>query len=379
MKKLRMVSGQPSWRIATREVEAFVTRRGGHLGPVTFDRAGRRVQPYAVAPWCREPGSKRLIPLLHALRGDFFCLPFGGNGTPFRGEGHPPHGETANADWQFESCTGSELHLSMCTKVRAGRVDKRIRLCEGHQAVYLQHVISGMRGPMSLGHHAMLKFPDELGSGAISTSPFVHGQVCPGGFEKPEQRGYCALQAGAVFDSLARVPLGSGGVADVSRYPARRGFEDMLMLVGAPDAALGWTAVTFPRERYVWFALKDPRVLRQTILWISNGGRHYAPWNGRHVNVMGLEEVTAYFADGLAPSARPNALTRRGYATSLMLNPRRPTVVNYIMAVAAIPAGFTRVVDITAAADRQSVVLRGAGGRSVRVPLDAGFLQRGAG
>ena len=150
----------------------------------------------------------------------------------------------------------------------------------------------------------------------------------------------------------------------------------MLMLVGASDAALGWTAVTFPRERYVWFALKDPRVLRQTILWISNGGRHYAPWNGRHVNVMGLEEVTAYFADGLAPSARPNALTRRGYATSLMFNPRRPTVVNYIMAVAAIPAGFARVADITAAADGQSVVLHGAGGRSVRAPLDVDFLRR---
>lgn len=378
MKHLRMVSGQPSWRIATRDVEAFVTRRGGQLGPVTFDRAGRRVQPYAVAPWCREPGAGRLIPLLHALRGDFFCLPFGGNGTPFRGERHPPHGETANAEWQLESCAGGEIHLSLQTKVRAGRVDKRIRLRAGHQAIYLQHTISGMRGPMSLGHHAMLKFPEELGSGVVSTSPFVYGQVCPGGFEQPAQGGYCALQAGAVFDSLERVPLAQSGVTDVSRYPARRGFEDMLMLVGAPDVAMGWTAVTFPRQRYVWFALKDPRVLRQTILWISNGGRHYAPWNGRHVNVMGLEEVTGYFAEGLASSARPNALSRSGHPTRLLLDPRRPTVVNYIMAVARIPAGFARVAGITAADDGQSVVLHGSGGRSVRAPLDVSFLRQGA-
>jgi hypothetical protein len=40
-----------------------------------------------------------------------------------------------------------------------------------------------------------------------------------------------------------------------------------------------WTAVIFPEQRYVWFALKNPRLLR------SNGGRHYAPWHGRHVSV----------------------------------------------------------------------------------------------
>ncbi len=374
MKNVRTVSGQPSWRIATRDVEAFITQRGGQLGPVTFDRGGRRIQPYSVAPWCREPGASRLIPLLHALRGDFFCLPFGGNGAPFRGERHPPHGETANSDWQLESCGDGEIHMSLQTKVRAGRVDKRIQLRAGHQAVYVRHVVSGMRGPMSLGHHAMLKFPDEPGSGVVSTSAFVHGQVYPDGFERPEQGGYCALQAGAVFDALERVPLANGGVTDVSRFPARRGFDDLVMLVAAPGVALGWTAVTFARPRYVWFALKDPRVLRQTILWISNGGRHYAPWNGRHVNVMGLEEVTAHFADGLAASARPNALNARGFETRLTLNPRRPTVVNYIMAVAAIPAGFTRVADIQVADDAQAVVLHSAEGRNVRVPLDAAFL-----
>ena len=49
-----------------------------------------------------------------------------------------------------------------------------------------------------------------------------------------------------------------------------------------------WTAVAFPQQRQVWFALKDPRLLRATIFWISNGGRYYPPWNGRHRNVMGL-------------------------------------------------------------------------------------------
>src|SRR5512135_1149260 len=31
----RMIRGQPSWRLASTTVEAFVTEVGGHLGPVT--------------------------------------------------------------------------------------------------------------------------------------------------------------------------------------------------------------------------------------------------------------------------------------------------------------------------------------------------------
>jgi hypothetical protein len=110
-------------------------------------------------------------------------------------------------------------------------------------------------------------------------------------------------------------------MADLSRYPARRGFEDLVMLVSDPDASFSWTAVTFPGQRYVWFAVKDPRVLASTILWLSNGGRHYAPWNSRHVNVMGLEEVTGHFHDGLAESAAENPISRRGYRTCFELDP----------------------------------------------------------
>ena len=97
----RLIYGQPSWRLASASVEAFVTELGGHLGPVTFDRRGWKLQPYSVAPWAEEQTDPSLPPIIKALRGDFFCLPFGGNATPFGAEKHPVHGETANACWQF--------------------------------------------------------------------------------------------------------------------------------------------------------------------------------------------------------------------------------------------------------------------------------------
>lgn len=359
MEATRRVSGQPSWRLATRDVEAFVTELGGHVGPVRFGK----IQPFSVAPWAEEKLDPSLPAVLRVLRGDCFCLPFGGNATPYRGEQHPVHGETANAKWKLESLTGNELHASLRTRIRPGRVDKFVSLRPGQLAVYQRHVVSEMTGPMNFGHHAMLKFAT---AGVISTSRFVRGQVFPDMFEKPEERGYQSLRPGARFKSLHRVPLWTGGQADLSRYPARRGFEDLVMLTGDVRLPFAWTAVTFPEERYVWFALKDPRILRNTILWISNGGRHGAPWSSRHVNVLGLEEVTAHFHYGLAESVRAKACRQ--------LDPRRPLVVNYIMAVARIPSGFDRVAAIRTG--KQGVTLKSASGRSVRVAMDISFLNQ---
>ena len=96
--------GQPSWSFGSGLVRATLTRQGGHLAPVTFRlESGRTVQPYSVAPWATEGLPRQFPDLLRSLRGDFFCCPFGGNGAPWRGEQHPPHGETANGSWSLVS------------------------------------------------------------------------------------------------------------------------------------------------------------------------------------------------------------------------------------------------------------------------------------
>lgn len=373
------IRGQPSWRVATASVEAYLTRLGGHLGPITFDLGGRKIAPYAVAPWAEERSSDALPPVLRALRGDFFCMPFGSNDAPLRGESHPPHGETANECWKLVALRREDgeaaLHASLDTRIRAGRVDKYISLREDHHAVYSRHVISGMGGPMCLGHHAMLRFPDAPGSGRISTSPFLYAQTAPEPVEQPEDRGYSILKPGASFVSLGSVPTITGERTDLGRFPARKGYEDLVMLVTDPYPRFAWTAVTFPDERFAWFALKDPAVLRHTVFWLSNGGRHYAPWNGRHTGILGLEEVTAYFHYGLGPSAGDNPLRDLGIATCLELDEGTPLDVRYIMAVAEIPAKFDRVQSVEPCANGRSVLLTSTTGKEVSVLLDLSFLQ----
>jgi hypothetical protein len=374
---LHTVHGQPSWSFRSSHVHAHLTKLGGHLGPVSFRLSHRLVSPFSTAPWAEEPIPRETPPLLRALRGDFFCAPFGENASGWRGEQHPVHGETANARWQLRACEKNEdrvtLHARLQTSVRPGRVDKYVTLIDGQPAVYQRHVISGARGPMTVGHHAMLKFPDVPSSGLISASGFVHGQVFPGEFESPENRGYQTLEPGATFRSLERVPRLGGGHADLTHFPARRGYEDLVMITAEPEG-LAWTAVTFPAQRYAWLALRDPGVLRHTVLWLSNGGRHYPPWNGRHTSVMGIEDVTSYFHYGLAESAKPNPLSRRGIPTTLTLNPKKPTAINYIMTVAELPAGFDRVATVRRTDD--GIELVSANGKRAQSAVDVDFLQR---
>jgi hypothetical protein len=168
------------------------------------------------------------------------------------------------------------------------------------------------------------------------------------------------------------VPGKDGRNVDLTVYPARRGFEELVMLVGDPRQEFAWSAVTFPDEGYVFISLKNPRVLRQTVFWFSNGGRYYAPWNGRHVNVLGVEEVTAFFHLGLPASAKANAIARAGSPTALTLDPGHPTRVAHILAMAAIPRGFDELARIVPG--RGGVVLVARNGKRAKAAIDAGFL-----
>lgn len=373
--RLEKINGALSWRFSADRVKAWLTREGGKLAPVEF-RLGRKViQPYAIAPWRPDEVGPGAPPVLRNLRGDFFCAPFGGNSQPWHGERHTVHGETASAPWTLVGVQRADgvvrLTARIQTKVRRGRVVKAIELRDGETNVYCRHVLEGYTGSLCLGHHAMLRFPAEDGSGLVAVAPFRRGQVCPVPTERAAQGGYQSLSFGAVFRRLDRVPLATGGNADLSRYPARAGYEDLVMVSG-PSGPLGWTAVSFPAEGYLWFGLKDPAVLPSTVLWHSNGGRHYAPWSGRHRRVLGLEEVAGNFAFGLAASAGPNPLRRLGIPTTVRLSPSRPLTVNYIMGVVPIPARFGHVARVRRHAGGVTFVDRD--GREAATAVDWTFL-----
>lgn len=380
---MKTIHSQPSWVIETRDVELAITRHGGNMAPVTFYRGSDQpVQPYHISPW-QDEKLKLDVPLLVTLRGDFFCMPFGGNGDAYQGEKHPPHGETAGSEWtQVGTQTNgpvTTLTLSLETKARPGKVTKQLSLVEGENVVYSRHVIEGFAGKTPLGHHATLAVPEKDGSLRIATSPFRLGMTNPSLFSDPKQGEYQSFEIGKRFTDLRKVPLLWKGApdADVTRLPARTGFADLLLLASEPSEKLdgpAWTTATNTEQGYLWFSLKDPAVLASTVMWIENHGRYGSPWKGRN-RCLGLEDVTAFFADGLVPSVRPNLLNDAGVPTFVELSKDHPTAVNYIQGVAKIPAGFDVVQRIQFAPGKATFVSQS--GKQVTVPVRHEFLKSG--
>jgi hypothetical protein len=316
---------------------------------------------------------------LAPLRGDFFCLPFGGNGEVYRGESHPPHGETAGSPWTFSgmerSGSATTLTLEMNTRARAGRVIKRLSLVEGQNVVYSSHRIEGFEGKSPLGHHATLAMPDKEGAFKISHSPIRFGLTNPTRFSDPAGGEYQQLGIGQRFASLSAVPSIFKGAPDVdcSRLPQKKGYADLLAIFPtANDGKPAWLTAVRSDEGWMWFSFKDPRVLTSTVFWLENHGRHRLPWFGRN-NCVGLEDVTAYFADGLKPSAEANLLNREGIPTAQNLSGE--FTVNYIQGVARIPAGYSETASVEFS--RGVVTFVSTSGRRVTVPVRHEFLQTG--
>ena len=380
----RSVHSQPSAILATKDVEVAVTTRGGHMAPVTFFRSSDRpVQPYYVSPWQDEAPLPMPAPVLVTLRGDFFCMPFGGNSAEVAGEKHPPHGEIVGELWEVvgtkQAGDVSTLTMEIDTKVRKGRVIKDLSLVDGQNAVYSRHTIEGFAGRAPLGHHATLAMPEKEGAVRIATSPIRFGMTCPGVFSDPKQREYQALLPGAKWTDLAKVPVAWKGAADadLTRLPGRYGYADLVQLVNESSEKTGgpaWTTATFSADGYLWFALKDPAVLTTTVFWMENHGRHGHPWNGRN-NCLGLEDVTAFFADGLAASVSDNLLSKEGIATAVTLTADKPTTVNYIQGVVRIPEGFENVKTLEFAPGEVTFV--STTGKRVTAPVRHEFLATG--
>ncbi len=388
----RTVYSQPSWILQSDSVEVCLTQLGGMMAPVTFYRnSSKPIQPYYISPWQEEdylPDDPVLVP----LRGDFFCMPFGASNA-YRGEDHDVHGEPATESWNpiaLESSNGLlSFEAQMPTTERPGTVTKRLFLKDGENVVYTQHELSGYSGKMSLGHHATLDPARDEGGMLIATSPIQLGVTRPNPPYYNHGGEYASLANEATFTRLSKVPTvwKHEPYVDCTRFPQREGYCDILAIYakqpsggkattagkskGAAPPKPAWTAATFPKRNFLWFALKDPRTLPATVFWMENFGRHAAPWSGRNC-CIGLEDVCGYIAEGLVPSTKKNVASEAGLTTSVTLSPKRPHTINYIQGVVAVPAAFDRVKSVSFSEGRVS--FRSESGKTAEAAIQWSFL-----
>ncbi|NBV53239.1 MAG: hypothetical protein EBR83_06940, partial [Verrucomicrobia bacterium] len=269
------------------------------------------------------------------------CLPFGGQ------ENGPPHGDTANAPWQLVSASATSLKLTQTGTDTGATVAKNFTLIPGHHAIYWEHLIENLEGRWNYGNHPVLDLSHvPAGAARIATSAFRFGSVYAGEFSNPAAGETGVLKPFGEFSTLKSVPMKDGSHTDLTRYPARAGNDDLIMLVNAPATEaqpFAWTAVTFPG--YVWFSLKNVDDFPSTLFWLSNGGRPGHPWEKRHLGRLGLEEVCSHFCDGV-DVAREDRLAAKGIPTSRLFRKDQRVRLPLIQAAAAVSTDFGQVLSI---------------------------------
>jgi hypothetical protein len=353
--------------LASDRVSLGVTQTGGHLSDVTFTLPdGRQVRPMHVAPWADEDLPDDTPAILKVLRGDFFCAPFGL--SDLIEPATPVHGPAANGTWRLLDSSATALDAELAGGVMGATLTKHVEVRQGEAVVYQRHSFSGGNGRLPIGHHAMLYARSPL---QLAFSPWKKA-LTPAEPVETAPHGRDLLAAGQSMVDLKAARRVDGSPVDLTVYPTPDGTEAIWMLVSDPTRSFSWTAATAAEEGWVWFGLKNPRVLPQTLIWCSNGGRDYAPWNGRHRRVIGLEEICGYFHLSHGGSIGDNPVATAGSPTAIELGPGRSREISYIFGLAETPAGFGAVADIRSVPG--GIELVDAEGRKAFAACDVTFL-----
>ncbi len=169
-----------------------------------------------------------------------------------------------------------------------------------------------------------------------------------------------------------KLRLNDNSFADLRIYPTFENHEDLLMLISDDTFPFSWSTASCPESGWLWFTLKNPKILSSTILWMSNGGRNYPPFSGRHKNVIGIEEVTSYFHLGHKASIETNELNKLGFKTFIELFPNKNINIPYIFGLTEIPNDFKEVKKIESTKNGINII--DEKGTAIFVKVDMSFL-----
>lgn len=320
--------------------------RGGMFGPGTFLLSdGRQVSPFYVAPWWNEPESASLDGLMKTLRGEWPCVPFG-FGMPK--ESFPPdwqdvidnswvdgpvHGYGSNHDWTFEPQSDPRevrLYIDYPADEDVARLERVIAADPDAAAIEVGLRIfarKDCRVPVAL--HGCFAVPDAPGAVELVPGNYRQGLTHPTTVEP----GVDCFMPSQSFQNLDAVPGRDGGVINAAQLPLDRSAEELLQLNDCDGHFDLLNHKDGYQLRFDW----DASLLPSVLLWYSNKGRQYAPWNGRCLSI-GIEPTASAF--GLAPqtSVSENPIAQDGTRTWVECSAAQPVDIRYRISVSNLPA-----------------------------------------
>jgi hypothetical protein len=333
--------------------------RGGVLEALRVADEGAEIAPLHRAPWAEDEVPPDAPPHQRWLRGDFLAAPMGPGPDGL-------HGLTANGDWRVVPSDPGCLRAVLEGAVQGATVVKELSVEDGHPFVYQRHLFIGGSGRLPVSNHAMIAVPN---GARLSFSRKRWWETLADPVETTQGRSALAYPRRA--EDAAEFPGADGGTVNLHRYPWGPAHEDFVAGVEDPASALGWTAVARPEEGDLILSLKNARALPLTMLWQSNGGRDYAPWNGRHVGCLGVEEGAALPVLGLSSREEPDPLTAAGQPALLALATQGTAEVRHILGAIRWPSGQA-VAGVMLEGDVLTVT--GDWGAERRLPVRGGWL-----
>jgi hypothetical protein len=335
--------------------------RGGVLCDLEVTDEGARIAPLHRAPWTAEEVPADAPPHQRWLQGDFLAAPMGPGPQGL-------HGPGANGDWRLLPAGPGVLRAVLDQPILGASVVKELALEDGHPFVYQRHLFIGGTGALPLANHAMIALP---GGAKLSFSRKRWFETLAEPLEPDPARGRSALAYPRRAEDPAEFPAAEGGTVNLYRYPWGPAHEDFVTGVEDPASQLGWTAVVRPDQGDLFLSLKNPGHLPLTMLWHSNGGRDYAPWNGRHLGCLGVEEGAALPVLGLSAAETPDPLSAAGQPPLVRLDPLGTTEVRHILGAISWPSGQA-VAGVMLEGDRLTVT--GDWGAERHLPIRGGWL-----
>ncbi|MEY1554588.1 hypothetical protein AB3Y40_03045 [Yoonia sp. R2331] len=331
------------WTFDWGSIRGEVAARGGMLGPVWFTLSdGRKVQPFAVAPWADDPPEKRdtLPPILQRLRGEFPCVPFGvatarTDLPPHWMDGLDPtippaddfaHGYSANHCWHLVEQTSTAITIAI--DYPEDHVVRRLTRCisrgTGEQIKLDLHIEMHRDAALPIGLHPIFALPGQAGAAQLSIPSLTRVRTFPVPVDDASQ-----CMPDTTTDTLTQIQTKDGSGADVTRLPLAIQTEELL----AVSLTEGDVRLSDLQNRFAVDLSWDIATFPQCLLWLSNRGRKAYPWSGRFC-AIGIEPVAAAFDLGVAHSANSDApLPRSGIATQTPLSASEPFTTRYAITV----------------------------------------------
>ncbi len=373
--KTEELYGRESYILESDVTSAMVTKTGAHV-MADFKLGDKIVNPFFIAPWWNEDCSALTGTCDYPLRGIFFGLPFGMTKSD-KGIMRPCHGFVPARDWNFWEETADEvekrLMLSTYVPEENATVKQSITVRDGETVLYIANTVKGVTGAYSVGYHPTLQLPEGIGSAMVDMSEYKLCLTSPTHIDSPEKGGYCSLPVDYQIVDETDVPTVYGQHVNLKKQPFIKGFDDIYMYVFDQTHEFDYAAVSVTSGGYLYYQLKNPKQLSNSMIWTSYCGRHYGQWKGRVNGCIEIGAATNYFFYGMAGEKEDNPLTELGYQMFHEFDGSE-RVYKLICGVVKIPEDYQGVVSIEKK-DESTILIKGRDGSVIETPCHVDFLK----